>query len=180
MKNGSHTLLKKAVTMVLRSMLKLFLYPDSTMCWKNYRFCLSPNFANDVYSENRLQVYDSPKCRSRCQGFVKNAARTRAQEAVENIAEMSISTHEIQRPICGLRCFPSSKFNKTLKKCIKSLCVSNTAFLFPKSLSTETAAWKQCVDAKYQPYRPAERPLCTLDGGETWRDSYPKKRFHYI
>lgn len=36
---------------------------------------------------------------------------------------------------------------------------------------------KSSENAEYQLYKPTEGPMCALDGGWTWQDSYPKKVF---
>lgn len=77
------------------------------------------------------------------QGFVKNAAQIHVQHKTENIPQILISAHELQRKFCELHRIPSSKLNKTLEEIIITFYQTNNTFLNLYLLSTESLAWKQ-------------------------------------
>lgn len=77
------------------------------------------------------------------QRFVITAAWIGVQQSIENMAKCSISAHELQRPVCRLRCFSSLEVGKKLRKLVATFFLSNTVFLYIWSLFTGTEFWKQ-------------------------------------
>lgn len=60
-----------------------------------------------------------------CTRFVENAARVREQQKIEDIAKISIRSHQLQRAIFRLHCILFSRMNKSLRELITSRWHSN-------------------------------------------------------
>lgn len=111
--------------------------------------------------------------------FVKNAARIYAQCRIENIAELSISGHNVQTLKFGLYGSPASKINGTSRE-------SKTSFIY---LTLRFNIEIHCLlkrrlesieDADCQPYRSREVTMWALDSGGTWRNNHTNKDFQQV
>lgn len=94
------------------------------------RFYPAVSCVNKVYSETRLHDHEYLERKFYAATF-RQKYRTNSW-AIDNwnYSQISISTHEIQRPIFELHRIFSSKLNKSLGEFIRNLCKSNAAFYF--------------------------------------------------
>lgn len=114
------------------------------------------------------------------QNFVKNAALIRALQTIENIAKFTIFRSRAPKTKLWVALYSFFKFVQNLEKIQHELLSASNRILYFQIHCVLKNWHENNEDYEYQRYGPSQRPMCAMNSGEAWRESYEKHAAHQV